>query len=139
MASITARPSVRSRKRRDLIRNARWRIGASRSPAGRTSISRWCRRRPRSWPGRNCSSRRKTPSNASPVERALIEALSHRYANPQPEDRAPLDQAYADAMREVWKKFPNDPDVGALFAEAMMDLASVGSMDAGRPAKPGHG
>jgi tetratricopeptide (TPR) repeat protein len=59
---------------------------------------------------------------ASPVERALIDALGHRYANPQPEDRKPLDQAYADAMREVWKMYPNDPDVGALFAESMMDL-----------------
>jgi tetratricopeptide (TPR) repeat protein len=60
--------------------------------------------------------------NASPVERALIDALSRRCANPQPEDRSPLDRAYADAMREVWKKFPNDPDVGVLFAEAMMNL-----------------
>lgn len=59
---------------------------------------------------------------ASPVERALIEALSKRYANPQPEDRKPLDEAYAAAMRDVWKQYPNDPDVGALFAEAMMDL-----------------
>jgi tetratricopeptide (TPR) repeat protein len=59
---------------------------------------------------------------ASPVEQALIEALGHRYANPQPEDRGPLDRAYADAMREVWKTYPNDQDVGALFAEAMMDL-----------------
>jgi tetratricopeptide (TPR) repeat protein len=59
---------------------------------------------------------------ASPVERALIEALGKRYANPQPEDRKPLDEAYAAAMREVWKQFPNDQDVGALFAEAMMDL-----------------
>ena len=60
--------------------------------------------------------------HASPVERDLIEALSHRYANPQPQDRAPLDQAYADAMRTVWQKYPNDPDVGVFFAEAMMDL-----------------
>jgi tetratricopeptide (TPR) repeat protein len=59
---------------------------------------------------------------ASPVEKALIEALSHRYANPQPADRKPLDEAYAAAMREVWKQYPNDPDAGALFAEAMMDL-----------------
>lgn len=59
---------------------------------------------------------------ASPVERELIEALAKRYANPQPEDRAPLDQAYADAMRGVWEKHRDDPDVGALFAEAMMDL-----------------
>ena len=56
------------------------------------------------------------------MEQALIEALSHRYANPQPDNRAALDQAYADAMRSVWKSFPDDPDVGALFAEAMMDL-----------------
>lgn len=59
---------------------------------------------------------------ASPVERDLIAALAKRYANPQPEDRSKLDLAYADAMREVWKKYPNDPDVGAFFAEAMMDL-----------------
>jgi tetratricopeptide (TPR) repeat protein len=60
---------------------------------------------------------------ASPVEKALIDALGKRYANPQPEDRKPLDEAYAAAMREVWKQFPDDQDVGALFAESMMDLA----------------
>jgi tetratricopeptide (TPR) repeat protein len=60
--------------------------------------------------------------HASPIERDLIEALSHRYANPEPQDRAPLDQAYADAMRTVWQKSPNDVDVGVFFAEAMMDL-----------------
>jgi tetratricopeptide (TPR) repeat protein len=60
--------------------------------------------------------------NASPVERALIGALAKRYANPQPEDRSGLDRTYADAMREVWKKYPKDPDVGAFFAEAMMNL-----------------
>jgi len=59
---------------------------------------------------------------ASPVEQMLIEALSHRYANPQPQDRSPLDQGYADAMRKVWQAYPNDPDVGALFAESLMDL-----------------
>ena len=64
----------------------------------------------------------KFAAHASPVERALIDALAKRYANPQPEDRSPLDRAYADAMREVWKKFPKDPDAGAFFAEAMMDL-----------------
>jgi len=59
---------------------------------------------------------------ASPVERALIEALASRYAWPQPEDRKPLEQAYADAMRAVWKAFPKDADVGALFAESLADL-----------------
>ena len=61
-------------------------------------------------------------ASASPVERALIEALGARYANPQPADRGPLDRAYADAMRQVWRAHPQDADVGVLFAEAMMDL-----------------
>ena len=65
---------------------------------------------------------RENAASASPVERALIDALAKRYANLQPEDRSGLDRAYADAMREVWKNFPKDPDVGALFGEAMMDL-----------------
>jgi len=64
----------------------------------------------------------KNAGNTSPVEGALIDALAKRYANPQSEDRTGLDRAYADAMREVWKKYPKDPDVGALFAEAMMNL-----------------
>ena len=58
----------------------------------------------------------------STVERELIAALENRYANPQPEDRAPLDEAYAAAMRAVHKNYATDADVGALFAEAMMDL-----------------
>ena len=58
--------------------------------------------------------------NASPVERALIEALSHRYVKPCPEDRTELEQAYADAMARVWAAYPNDSDVGTLYAEAMM-------------------
>lgn len=79
----------------------------------------------------------KHADKASPVERALIEALAKRYAHPQPEDRAPLDQAYADAMREVWKRFPKDADVGALFAEAMMDLAPWNQWTVEGKANPG--
>lgn len=59
---------------------------------------------------------------AAPVERDLIAALSTRYVAEQPEDRGPLDRAYAAAMREVRQKYPEDVDVGALFAEALMDL-----------------
>ncbi len=58
----------------------------------------------------------------SPVEGALIEALGQRYADPSPADRSALDRAYADAMRRVWQRYPNDPDVGAFFAEALLDL-----------------
>ncbi|HYC01276.1 MAG TPA: hypothetical protein VEC57_19240 [Candidatus Limnocylindrales bacterium] len=61
-------------------------------------------------------------SHASEKERALIEALSKRYAREAPADRAPLDLAYADAMRQVARRYPDDVEVQALFAEALMDL-----------------
>ena len=59
---------------------------------------------------------------ATDVERALIEALAVRYENPPPEEREELDVAYADAMREVWQRFPDDPLVGVLFADALMNI-----------------
>jgi tetratricopeptide (TPR) repeat protein len=60
--------------------------------------------------------------NVTSVEKALIEALGARYADPQPDDRKPLDNAYANAMRKVWAAYPDDADIGALTAEAIMDL-----------------
>jgi len=59
---------------------------------------------------------------ASPVEQALIRAVSQRYAWPVPADRKPLDEAYAAAMESAAKKFPSDVDVAALYAESLMDL-----------------
>jgi tetratricopeptide (TPR) repeat protein len=61
-------------------------------------------------------------NDETPVERALIEAVSARYAWPAPAERASLDQAFATAMEGVLKDFPNDPDVGAFFAESLMNL-----------------
>ena len=61
-------------------------------------------------------------ANATPVEKAMIEALTFRYSDPQPEDRKPLEQAYADAMRKVWAAYPKDADIGALTAEAIANL-----------------
>ena len=58
----------------------------------------------------------------TPSEHALVRAVARRYAWPVPEDRSPLDQAYADAMEKVWHQFPDDPDVGALYAESLMNL-----------------
>lgn len=75
--------------------------------------------------------------NASPVEQKLIEALAARYANPQPEDRTPLDRAYADAMRKVWQEHPEDADVGAFFAEALMDLRPWNQWTPEGEAQPG--
>src|SRR3954453_6560840 len=69
---------------------------------------------------KNLQLAKQNAATCTPVEQELIEALSARYANPQPEDRSGLDRAYADAMRKVWQKHPDDPDVGAWFAESMM-------------------
>jgi tetratricopeptide (TPR) repeat protein len=62
-------------------------------------------------------------ANASAVERDLIEALVKRYVEKPGTDRSALDKAYADAMRDVARKYPDDADVLALFAEALMDLS----------------
>lgn len=59
---------------------------------------------------------------ATPAERAYIAALARRYADDPRADRHALDSAYADAMREVARDFPDDPDAATLFAEALMDL-----------------
>jgi tetratricopeptide (TPR) repeat protein len=59
---------------------------------------------------------------SSPRERAYIEALAKRYSG-KAEDRDARNRAYADAMRELVKRFPDDLDAAAMFAEALMDLS----------------
>ncbi|MDI9237808.1 hypothetical protein QLQ15_02640 [Lysobacter sp. LF1] len=61
-------------------------------------------------------------AHATPADRALIDALVQRYATPSPDDRKPLDEAYAKAMGEAHRQFPDDDDIAALYAESLMDL-----------------
>ena len=58
---------------------------------------------------------------ASPEERALIDAVAERYGADGAGSTA-KDQAYANAMRTVAHKYPDDLDVQTLFAESLMDL-----------------
>src|SRR5690606_9138589 len=67
-------------------------------------------------------------AHASPVETALIEALETRYpVGPEALDDgangpfAAWNDAYAAAMRGVYERFPDDPDVATLFAEALIN------------------
>jgi tetratricopeptide (TPR) repeat protein len=60
---------------------------------------------------------------ASELEQALINALTARYSADPAAERPPLDRAYADAMREVVARFPDDLDIATLYAEALMDLS----------------
>ena len=61
-------------------------------------------------------------AGASPAEAAYIGALSKRYAESPDADRKALDRAYADAMRELVRQYPDDLDAAVLFAESMMNL-----------------
>ena len=58
----------------------------------------------------------------NPLHQSLIEALVLRYSPDQEADRSSLDQAYAEAMRGVAKKFPQSSTAQVLLAEALMDL-----------------
>ena len=60
--------------------------------------------------------------NANAKEQALISALSKRYTTQALKDRKPLDEAYAQAMSETAKQFPDDQEINTLYAEALMDL-----------------
>lgn len=66
----------------------------------------------------------KNSAHTAPVEKALIDALVSRYLNAKPLDPAsagPVLAAYADAMSNVAKQFPEDLDVQTLYAESMMN------------------
>ncbi len=75
-------------------------------------------------------------SQASPRERAYIEALAKRYQAQPPENRAPLDQAFAVATRKVAEEYPNDPDSAVIAVEAMMDTMPWSYWTADRQPKP---
>ncbi len=65
---------------------------------------------------------RSLSKNCTPKEISLINALATRYEAQPPADRTHLDIAYATAMKKVYDQYPDDPDIGALYAEALMDL-----------------
>ena len=62
---------------------------------------------------------------ARPVEQALITALASRYKGPEPQEppaQQPMNEAFAKAMREVARVYPEDDDVQVIFAESLMDV-----------------
>jgi tetratricopeptide (TPR) repeat protein len=75
---------------------------------------------------------------ASPAERALAEALLHRYPGDNPDSVTPIwNDDYASAMRSVYQRFGNDLDIAALFAEAIMNRTPWALWDTatGKPAE----
>ena len=75
-------------------------------------------------------------ANASERERALIDALATRYSSDPAADKAALAQAYADAMAAAHARFPEDPEIAVLFADALMNTSPWDYWEAdGRTAK----
>ena len=62
-------------------------------------------------------------ANASEMEQALIEAARVRYpADYDPDNRRPVDQAFADAMAEVYAQYPDNHEVATVYAVALFML-----------------
>lgn len=79
----------------------------------------------------------KAAGNATERERALIDAMARRYAEVPPRDRAALDSAYATAMGEVVKRYPDDLEAATLWAESLMDLTPWAYWNADGSPRPG--
>ena len=60
--------------------------------------------------------------DAPQQEKDYIAALSKRYSNNSNPDYKALGRAYASAMRELSRKYPDDLDAATLFADSMMVL-----------------
>ncbi|MFE2827596.1 hypothetical protein [Streptomyces sp. NPDC059271] len=75
---------------------------------------------------------------ATPAEQALIGALELRYPRAEPvEDCSVWNAPYADAMRAVYEGAPDDLDIAALHADALMNLTpwQLWDLRTGEPAE----
>ncbi|MEO8076771.1 MAG: hypothetical protein ABI818_10605 [Acidobacteriota bacterium] len=75
------------------------------------------------------------PAHATPVERALIDAMAVRYVEHfDPARRPDQDRAYAAAMKKVTDADPADLDAAVLYAEALFLLEPrAGARDIANP------
>ncbi|KAI1632180.1 TPR domain protein [Biscogniauxia mediterranea] len=80
-------------------------------------------------------------ASALPVEKALVEALEYRYPHEHAsKDLSIWNRGYAEAMGRVYKAFPDDFDVAALYVDALMNLTpwKLWDIDTGEPAAGAH-
>ena len=75
------------------------------------------------------------PGHSTPNEAALIEAMSVRYVEHfEPDKRRDQDSAYAEAMRKVSERFPQDLDAATLYADSLFIMEPRrGSRDINSP------
>ena len=74
--------------------------------------------------------------DSTAAERAYVEAMAVRFVTDPKPDRAALARKYADAMRDLSRRFPDDLDAATLYAESLMNLRAwkLWSLD-GKPAE----
>jgi tetratricopeptide (TPR) repeat protein len=53
-------------------------------------------------------------------EKLLVDAMMSRYSPDSTQTREHLNQDYVDNLKLAYSKFPNDPDIAALYADALM-------------------
>jgi tetratricopeptide (TPR) repeat protein len=70
-------------------------------------------------------------ARVSPAEQALIEALGARYSPGAGSDRSKLDRDYAEAMRNVDRRFGTDVEIATLYADALMNVSPWDYWEAG--------
>ena len=70
-------------------------------------------------------------------EQALIESLFVLYDSNTLPNRADRDQAYMKTVRELLRKFPDDPDIATLYADAFMTMNAWNYWDENGKARPG--
>ena len=61
-------------------------------------------------------------AHAAEPERAYIDALAHGFSDAPKTDQAQLARDYSSAMRDVYRRYPDDPDAAVLFAASLMNL-----------------
>ena len=77
-------------------------------------------------------------SELKEFEQDLISAIAHRYDSEISEQHfAHWNNAYADAMRQVYQKHPNDLDICSLFVEAIMNRTpwQLWDLQTGKPSE----
>jgi tetratricopeptide (TPR) repeat protein len=74
--------------------------------------------------------------NATEKEKNFIDVMAKRYTPEPPEDRSQLDINYSKALKELYKVYPDDSEISALYVESMMNLHPWDLYDKEGHAKP---
>lgn len=75
-------------------------------------------------------------NSSNEKEKALIRVMSKRYVKEPTDDRYPLDEDYSDAMGLLYEQYPDDSEIGTLYAESQMNLHKWDLYDKAGQIKP---